>query len=182
MMFEITVDKQLDAKTDFDVVAGVIRHYYPFLNCYNSEVVFDEDKKLDADNTYTWFDIVNTPDNKTWMSAIDFHFFPDNISSSAFPQIQLTEQISKILNCNCICSNLTKIVSGLDEHDPYWTIAYVKQQWYFADTANMKLMGPYTDGINVTAGDAELNLLYKLDLTNPKTSLYDYKVLKGNGS
>ena len=182
MMFDITVDKQLDVKPDFDIVAGVIRRYYPSLNCYNSEMIFNNDKKQDSDNNYTWFDIVSTPDDKTWTSAIDFHFFPDQISSSAFPQIQLTEQISKILNCNCICSSLTEIVSGLDEHDPYWTVAYVNQQWYFADTANMKLMGPYTDGINETVGDAELNLLYKLNLTNAKTNLYDYNVLKRNGS
>ncbi len=76
-MFDITVDTHLDPKLDFEKVAAVIQHLYPSLNCYNSEVFLNNDMKPDPNDSYTWFDIVSTPDDKTWTSAIDIHVFPD---------------------------------------------------------------------------------------------------------
>ncbi len=80
-----------------------------------------------------------------------------------------------------------QLVSGLDEQDPYWTLAYMNQQWYFASTGNTKLMGPYMDGSNTLTGneitgDEALKLLYQLDLTTPQAGLYNYAILKRNGS
>ena len=65
------------------------------------------------------------------------------------------------------------LIADLDPQDPYWALAYVDGQWYFADTFGIALDGLYDNGNAKIAEFSDLKLLLPLYLKNPVRDMYN---------
>lgn len=57
----------------------------------------------------------------------------------------------------------------LDPDDPYWSLACIKGRWYLVSTEGMRLMGPYTDGVEEFLGDEMVRLVRPVSLPDTRS-------------
>lgn len=176
MIFDITINKKADPVTDLADVSNCIHRLFPQLRCYSAKEMLADDANPDLKVPYTWFDILETPDTKDWASVIRFQYFPEMESIGPFAPIQITEQIGKQFNCDCLCDGewLNSLISNMDATDPYTTLAFINGKWFFAETAGMKLTGSYFNEEAEITSDEAIQLFSQLDLSTPTCNMYNY--------
>lgn len=180
MIFDITLNKTPAPLTDQTDVSGTIQRLFPELRCYSTKEMLADDANPDLSVPYTLFEMLETPDTKEWATVIHFHCFPETERIGPFAPIRITEQISKQFNCDCLCDGewLNSLISNMDVTDPYTTLAFMNGKWFFADTAGMKLTGPYFNGEAEITGDEAIQLISQLDLSTPTCNMYNYPDIK----
>ena len=131
-----------------------------------------ESISVDDYSANCWFEINQTNDKK-WPCSI--MAFADNDSFwTKTVDIDFAELLFDKFKLNSIVFNMCELISGIDPQDPYWCLALINGDWYFADTSGMKLMGPYI-GVGGEIPDynyTDISLLQQIDLSTRSANMF----------
>lgn len=107
-----------------------------------------------------WVRVVGTAD-PDWPCMLQFSAFPSNSPLGRHPDLRLAEALAELFGVRSLCDT-HGLVPGLDQHDPYWFLAWADGGWHLADASGTPLVGPYTDGTNTFRGDLKVRLKQRM--------------------
>lgn len=106
---------------------------------------------------------VETTADPHWPCTVCVWVCPLDLGLGEYPDLRVAIELCRRLACDALCGN-QPFLTGLDPHDPYYSIAYIDGSWFLASTAGTRLMGPYSNGKEKFAGDASVRLLHRLEI------------------
>lgn len=107
--------------------------------------------------------IVGPTNDPDWPCVVNVLVCSDDCGLGRYPDLSIASWFSCRLDVNSLCDT-HDLVAGLDQHDPYWSLACIGGRWYLASTSGTPLMGPYTDGLQTFPGDEKVQLLRNIEL------------------
>jgi len=121
MLLSRVIDRE-----QMDTILHSVLGDYP---CRSTETVLSETRG--RDDASIWYDLVpgSTPG---WPLSISFLAVPEAEHREPEPYVLLAEALYAVHHIDSVCF-AQDYVGGLDPHDPYWSLAYWKGQWYLAD-------------------------------------------------
>jgi hypothetical protein len=90
-----------------------------------------------------WFEIKLYDDEK-WPCGISI-WAANGLLSFENVDIDFAKLLFNEFKINSIVFNRCELISGLDPQDPFWCLALINGDWYFADTSGMELHGSYSE-------------------------------------
>jgi hypothetical protein len=149
LMFDLILSKSLTA----DQLLAIFRDQLPGMGVQ----ILQSDEPFPDDPGEVLAQLKPTLD-PAWPVALDVLFFPDPSPIGALPALRLAEAISARTGAD-VMTDLQGLFPELNPHDPYWWLTYCEGCWYLADSVDMPLMGPYTNGTETFPGDGVLKLV-----------------------
>jgi hypothetical protein len=125
---------------------------------------------ISTDDDYSancWFEIILKEDKK-WPCRIGV-FAGNGILSCENVDIDFAELLFNEFKINSIVFNMCELISGLDPQDPFWCLALINGDWYFADTSGMELHGSYCEE---KPEYNDISLLQQIDLSSRSVNMF----------
>jgi hypothetical protein len=129
-MFEITLSRTLTAED----LANTFSRLIP--DGLKIDVFPESDTPEEVGAIWAYLTESNDP---AWPCLVNV-IYGDECDLGDYPDLRVAEYLYQCFGCNILCSTYP-FVGDLEPQDPYWALAYVKGQWYFADTCDTPLMG-----------------------------------------
>jgi hypothetical protein len=150
-MFEITLSSVLTA----DDIAAAFSRLIP--TGLKIDVFPETDTPEEVGAIWAYLE---ETDDLNWPCSVNV-IYGDECELGAYPDLRVAEYLYTYFGCNVLCGTYP-FVGDLEPQDPYWALAYVNGQWYFADTCDTPLMG-----FDLVSGiDDEVRLIRPITVPN----------------
>jgi hypothetical protein len=126
-MFDITLSRILTADDLVDTFSRLIP------DGLKIDVFPESDTPEEVGAIWAYMEETNDPD---WPCSVMVIHYGDECELGDYPDLRIAEYLHKYFGCNVLLFDVHSFVSDLDPQDPYWALAYVNGQWYFADTCD----------------------------------------------
>lgn len=102
--------------------------------------VFTTDDDLPDEVGAIWSYTSETSD-PAWPCILKVIFLSDKCELGSYPDLRIAKYLSERFSIDVfLWTNTYPFMGNIDPQDPYWSLAYISQQWYLASTVQMSLL------------------------------------------